>query len=700
MRSVIFLLGAVILPSVKALIAYDCGQKFANFTTFSLIGVEECDIPDPILNSTDVQITIVQANEFTTAHVIYCKVVIKRTVQYCGMHSHTSTVRGGEAIFVKETSRDQCKLMHAYGTAKIATYMFHDLHVNGSVSHTITLAGSVDANGACQSGAYYNDQFGEFYKVLVTGYVTIELQERFEPVDIDKNKIRLHTGTTCVFTDTNCMDSEYGYAFWDSLSLDHCQPHAYTRLYKGSALKITEADGENRPLYVVDSHDISFAFKDQGSVNMCAFRLIRTEHPRLFILTDKEYGNFPSVEDKQINNIDIFAYVNSKFVFTERHIKGQMNRLYRDVLMQQCNLERKILANALNLATVAPDQFAYQLMKGPGYMSLLAGEVVHILKCAAVEVRVRPTLDCYQELPVLYKNKTMYLSPKTHILREYGTKTICDTFIPVMYFLGGRWYKLIPNITSQDAPEILKPSTKQTWKYISPVDLANSGIYTTGDLNQLKTFIMFPNEKTAVLSHLALSYSGKSKPSREFSVTQLFNQEAMHEIAESAWSLMYSKLIAFGSLSAACISLLMIIKLIKFIIDTVIHGYALHSIFGWSFYLLAGVWDSMTHLFLHLARQPREENNATQTTNTPAVVQAQPLKLPVEEFSLPSYTPAITSSSVPTAPYHTISANTSSVNSAPEVSNNFDCVGLHNVYPQINIPEITSLNPNIEPANK
>lgn len=150
----------------------------------------------------------------------------------------------------------------------------------------------------------------------------------------------MHTGTVCVFSDTTCIDGEYGHAFWDALPLDHCQPHAYTQLYRGRAQKVTEIDGENRPLYVVDSHDISFAFKDLGSINLCAFRLTRTEHPRLFILTEGEYENFPRVSEKQINNIDIFAYVNSKFVFTERHIKGQMNKLYRDVLLQQCNLER------------------------------------------------------------------------------------------------------------------------------------------------------------------------------------------------------------------------------------------------------------------------------------------------------------------------------------------------------------------------
>lgn len=92
------LAAATFSPVVKSIIGYDCGQKFTNYTTFSLIDVEECNIPDPVVNVTNEHIILMQINEFMTTRVFYCRVEIKRTVQYCGMHSHTSTVRGGETI--------------------------------------------------------------------------------------------------------------------------------------------------------------------------------------------------------------------------------------------------------------------------------------------------------------------------------------------------------------------------------------------------------------------------------------------------------------------------------------------------------------------------------------------------------------------------------------------------------------------------
>ena len=35
------------------------------------------------------------------------------------------------------------------------------------------------------------------------------------------------------------------------------------------------------------------------------------------------------------------------------------------------------------------------------------------------------------------------------------------------------------------------------------------------------------------------------------------------------------------------------------IADTIIHGYALHRLFGWSLHLLGAFWDSATNLLLH-----------------------------------------------------------------------------------------------------
>jgi len=74
-----------------------------------------------------------------------------------------------------------------------------------------------------------------------------------------------------------------------------------------------------------------------------------------------------------VNNLDIFAYVNSKFVYVEKHIKNQLNKLYMYIMEHKCALEKQILQNALSLSSTAPDEMAFRVMKTTGYTAVTAG---------------------------------------------------------------------------------------------------------------------------------------------------------------------------------------------------------------------------------------------------------------------------------------------------------------------------------------
>lgn len=217
---------------------------------------------------------------------------------------------------------------------------------------------------------------------------------------------------------------------------------------------------------------------------VCGYMLIKTEHPKLFIF-ETTASNKVFSKQYHSQNLDIFTYVNSKFVYVERHVRSQISQLYRNVLQQQCYLEQKILKNALALATHSPDAFAYHLMQGPGYMALLAGEVIHIVKCVPVEVKIAHTNECYEQLPVIRNNETQFLTPQTHILMRQGTQVTCNALAPAMYLLGDSWYKLTSKPVEAIPPTILKPMTKPSWKYYSPGSLATSGIYSDNDLESI-----------------------------------------------------------------------------------------------------------------------------------------------------------------------------------------------------------------------
>ncbi len=159
--------------------------------------------------------------------------------------------------------------------------------------------------------------------------------------------------------------------------------------------------------------------EDRGD-KKCGYRLIKTEHPKLFFLedTDEEDTKLKTITPA---NIDIFAYMNSKFVYVERYIKGQMNKMYYDLIKKQCELERRVITNALSIATISPEEFGYVIMEEPGYLGIVTGEVIHLIKCSQVEVELRPTPgQCFDQLPVRYQNEPYFLAPRSRILVKKG----------------------------------------------------------------------------------------------------------------------------------------------------------------------------------------------------------------------------------------------------------------------------------------
>lgn len=139
------------------------------------------------------------------------------------------------------------------------------------------------------------------------------------------------------------------------------------------------------------------------------------------------------------------SYMNSKFIYVEKHIRSQINQLYRNILLQQCNLELRMLQNALAIATRSPDIFAYHFMKGPGYMALLAGDwhyVIYIVKCVPVEVKIVHTQEYYEQLSVMVNNRTYFLTTYAYI--TMARKINCNSFAPPIYLLGDAWYRIMP----------------------------------------------------------------------------------------------------------------------------------------------------------------------------------------------------------------------------------------------------------------
>jgi len=79
------------------------------------------------------------------------------------------------------------------------------------------------------------------------------------------------------------------------------------------------------------------------------------------------------------------------------------------------------------------------------------------------------------------------------------------------------------------------------------------------------------------------------------SFSNLLDEASIEKIAISAWTKFWNKFLIFGNISAGIIGIYMsarIIKLIHFCTD--VH---LHTMHGWSMYLLGIVWDSSLNFY-------------------------------------------------------------------------------------------------------
>jgi len=80
-------------------------------------------------------------------------------------------------------------------------------------------------------------------------------------------------------------------------------------------------------------------------------------------------------------------------------------------------------------------------MKSPGFTATIRGEIAYISQCHPVSVNYSALEGhCYNELPVLYNGRKLFLSPRNHILIETGTEIDCSTILQVGYKIDNTWF--------------------------------------------------------------------------------------------------------------------------------------------------------------------------------------------------------------------------------------------------------------------
>ncbi|KYN00578.1 hypothetical protein ALC62_08647 [Cyphomyrmex costatus] len=634
----------VFAPLAHGLIGYDCGATSGdgfNISTLSLLDVGNCNLEDVEPQEEETYIQLMQMSDYDKVPAVQCRVEVNRVIHNCGMHSHISVVHNGQREYFQEIGEQSCRRLHETGVLRIGNAVMDLIKVNmtnyTSVVPSATLAGSATMDGKC-AGAQYTDGYGSWDNVIVQAVIKITLKTMDLSMKRKMGHIILPSGTFCKSSSKYCIHADGSETYWSPIPIDNCHFDQYDILYEGLATRLVPKNNYSTPtVYTVTTQD-TVVFKETTfaltkTIDVCGYKLSQTEHPKLFILQTQKGRTFKTRDKIAVDNLDIFLYVNSKFVYVEKHIKKQITQLYRNLMEQKCAIEKQVLQNALTLASIAPDETAYRIMREPGYTAVLSGEALHLVKCIPVECKLRHDKHCYTELPVTHANHSFFLQPRSRILTKTGTLRDCNQLLPVMYKLHGVWFRLTPKPIEVIAPAILQPVSHPVWQYSSSSSLATSGIYSAKDLDRLRDHIMFPVERPSIVNTLARGAMDNEIPAGSISLSNLLDEESLNRIADSAGKRVWKGFVTFGSASAGVLAIFIIIRTVKLVIDTLIHGYALHTMYGWSLHLVGAVWSSVTHLLLHLGRRrdpkPQEDTN----TETPEEIPgpSAPLSTPEDK---------------------------------------------------------------------
>lgn len=644
-----------LLPPTTSLIAFDCGSSNNNHTIINIKSLIPCKSSEKQVEASSVNIQLLEMSEMFKATVFNCLVEVTRVVMHCGMHSHNSLVAGGFASYVYTLGRDAC--VDAVKTGRVFLHLdqnniqsFHDLSAGSSYHRSITFAGNLDSEGSCK-GSAYTDKLGSWNDVVVSGSIKVTINKYDASVNGETNKIHLQSGTSCKYSDGKCLDSSLGESYWNVKEDDTCKTLQYKVLYEGNASISYSEDLASKinsniegTLLTVSNDMALFSFKLGRRYRLCHLEAYTTDHPRLLVIRQLGTSFYHKQQRLDGTELDLFSYINSKFVYIERHLETNLKTLHRYIEHLICEAYVKSLENNLALAYIDPNEFAYLYNKGPGTTGTVLGEVIYITKCTPVIVRKRKTEHCYKELPVTYGNQTLFMTPKHHTLVKRGNEITCNTIMPPLYELEGSWWQLQGQPYTVPAPQELDPNTKNKWTYVSPGNLASAGIYTLEDLEQLRDHIMNGHERNAITTILGRGFSGQNPDYQGGSVSNLLTEDTLNSVGERLGRRLWGLFSVFGNLSSGVIGIIIVIRIVKWIADTVIHGRALYEVYGWSIKLVASGWDSLTICLLSKHRVPANSDtlNETKNRNTSSIVEMSNLEeshqmiqdeIPASEYS-------------------------------------------------------------------
>lgn len=137
--------------------------------------------------------------------------------------------------------------------------------------------------------------------------------------------------------------------------------------------------------------------------------------------------------------------------------------------------------------------------------------------------------------------------------------------------------------------------------------------------------------------------SGQHPNHQGFRFDALISESLIENVLDKYWAKFLSWTTWLGNITSTFIGIYMIARILKFVIDTIMHGRILYDIYGFGWQLLASFWDSLTTFLSHRSamRSSRQQTSETVESNpinsvpfieSENVIDARELRQPPAQF--------------------------------------------------------------------
>lgn len=530
-------------PTMASLVAFDCRTEEINKTAISLVQLPECL---PSLAKPQVvkqNLVISQTEQRRRIQIERCLVTLRHLVYRCGYVSDTPRLIYSE---VHNMPREDCHRLIRDNEIQLPgqQQILYKFPVKGSrQTHSYQSWGGFGSSSCDSASTLVIKDTSYKYAERITE-LEATFTEHFAQLEIESGKLILPSGERCDYREESCTTASYGNIYWRYETPECSSETPKVIVYKGLGEVITVRDKRNKTEQFVQVHHNNYDFQikmdTDNSDSVCGFPSRRTEHPDLFVtLLDLGSPSFPNLREVNAENVNLITYINSKLVYSMRHTKEQVERLFELFQQERCTMQNRITQNLQTLALLSPREFAYQYFGKPGYTAVARGETIYAAQCKSVAVYPLPAspTTCYNELVVSYNNQTWFMTPRTRILISEGTIIPCSAEFAPLYHLGTRWVNQNPlGLSAVRDPEIIQYD-HESYEFENMKNLANGGLYTPEVLKEYQKILTSPMEEAVITARLTDSLRGQSKLPAGYSYSRGLTEEDFEYIGQKvSWS--------------------------------------------------------------------------------------------------------------------------------------------------------------------